>query len=214
LIAVTAAILPAPTLLRAVQAVISMTETGNEDERDRDYDSAYELLSGYHEVDGRGLPHKRYFEYGSEGDIAGRKAIARLLRADEPLDPTFRHVLANLFDPDPANVLNRSRNPIEAAAAEGLAIGRVIKIALRSQSRPRNPAAELEIMHHLSCSVFRNRLSPTDAVKEACKKFNLDQRRMWAIWTKVKTDQNSWAKLVSEMASDPDAISGGRWRRS
>jgi hypothetical protein len=81
------------------------------------------LLSGYHDRS-RLRPEKKYLKAGEE--FIGRKAIARLLRSDKPVDQTILLRLAALFDPDP-----EAPPFIELSAIE-----RRLEFAPRNANRP------------------------------------------------------------------------------
>ena len=67
-----------------------------------DLQLAWMLLGGYVDVDHRGRRRSRYLKEGSQEEVDARRAIARLLRSNGPLDRQLRTALAGLFDPDPA----------------------------------------------------------------------------------------------------------------
>jgi hypothetical protein len=61
---------------------------------DEDYKRAYELLNGVHERDAK----RRYFDPGSKEEELACKALARLLRSDEPFPRELGILLAAHFD--------------------------------------------------------------------------------------------------------------------
>src|SRR6516162_2516430 len=65
-----------------------------------DLQLARELLGGYCDQDRRGRLRSRYLKEGSQEEVDARRAIARLLRSNDPLDRQLRTALAGLFDPD------------------------------------------------------------------------------------------------------------------
>jgi hypothetical protein len=66
-----------------------------------DLSAARALLDGYIEKDGKARRLK-YWKRGSAEEALARKALARLLRSDVPLDRQLRGQLADLFDPPPS----------------------------------------------------------------------------------------------------------------
>jgi hypothetical protein len=72
----------------------------NEYTRDEleDLKRAYDLLGGYAERGEDGLPRQQYF--AGDDEIVARRALARLLRNQKPLDSLIRRLLAALIDPD------------------------------------------------------------------------------------------------------------------
>jgi hypothetical protein len=67
-----------------------------------DLSEARALLGGYVEEDAKGRRHLKYLRPGSPEERSARQALARVLRANDPLDRQLRTRLAGLFDPDPS----------------------------------------------------------------------------------------------------------------
>jgi hypothetical protein len=104
------------------------------------------LLGGYQDRSRR-RPEKKYLELGEE--YIGRKAIARLLRSNKPVDQTILLRLAALFDPDPEappfielsaierrlEFVPRNANRPITAEISRLELARAFKTALAAKGR-------------------------------------------------------------------------------
>jgi hypothetical protein len=64
-----------------------------------------DLLQAIAFLHGRRGPHGgiEYSKPGSFEERSGRRALVQLLRAPQPLSRIVRHMLANLFDPEPSD---------------------------------------------------------------------------------------------------------------
>jgi hypothetical protein len=92
-----------------------------------------------------------------------RKALARVLRADTPLDRGLRHMLAAVFDPDRAEPF-LCGHPDEMPASYGWLAGeRVATLKFRSKTRRKSPIRDLII----ACAIAKNRADKNISVEEA-----------------------------------------------
>ncbi len=96
---------------------------------DSDLRLARALLDGFVERNARGRLRTDYLKRASPEELNARRAMARLLRGDQPLDRQLRESLAGLFDPappewEPREIKLESRRPgrfIDHAAATQVA---------------------------------------------------------------------------------------------
>ena len=133
-----------------------------------DLQLAWMLLGGYVDVDHRGRCRSRYLKKGSQEEVDARRAIARLLRSNGPLDRQLRTNLANLFDPDPPESEQRK-----------------IKIVSQGRGRYRDHVGNTQIAYHVWGEVSAGR-KVVAAINSAVEKFGVSEELVKQIWGKYR----------------------------
>ena len=135
---------------------------------DSDLQSVRALLDGYVEEDHRGRRRSKYFKRGSRDELDARRAIARLLRSNGPLDRQLRTNLANLFDPDPPESEQRK-----------------IEIAFQARGRYRDHVRNTQIAYHVWGEVSAGR-KVVAAINSAVEKFEVSEELVKQIWGRYR----------------------------
>jgi hypothetical protein len=127
------------------------------------------LLTGFNVHSSKGLPKKQYLKANEE--LVARKALARLLRNQKPLDQAIRSRLAALFDPETetAPFCSFDLAPIER------------QLTFKTRHRGARTTAA---MSRLEIAIAFNRLqaksSRKDALEEIAKRFAISTRTVEA----------------------------------
>jgi len=162
---------------------------GEDNEEVADLRHAYGLLGGISERGPDGLPTRRYMLDGSPEEIAARKALARLLRSQGPLDGLVRQLLAGLFDPTPFKYF--TKGPLSDKEAQESRADRQIrfkKIGRRNREDDRR--------FKLASDIWENAKeygSVESAVVATAAKYNISESAVWKAWKQFKA--KSWARL-------------------
>ena len=126
------------------------------------------LLGGYTDQDRRGRRRSRYLKEGSQQEVDARRAIARLLRSNGPLDRQLRTNLADLFEPSPPAWEQRK-----------------IRIVSRRRGRPIDHISNTQIAEHVWEQV-RAGAKVTAAIESAADEFGVEPETVTKIWGKYK----------------------------
>jgi hypothetical protein len=131
----------------------------------QDLQSAYMLLAGDFVRDQKGLPTRSYLKGNSE--IEARRALARLLRSQKPLDSSLRQMLASLFDPRPSDTDQiLETNPIE----------RSISFKKRGRGRGVEPMRHLAIADMVFSRQYgQPRRKATDVISELANELDISE---------------------------------------
>jgi hypothetical protein len=142
-----------------------MTKLTPEEEAKQDVLAAMAYLGGFTKTGGRGIPQKRYYAEKSTEAQFCRAALARVLRANRPLDRQLRDMLATMFDPSPE--------------ARSVWSERVLRAAFRK--KPKDDVANT----HMAWFVWERRkagATTESAIREAMAQFNVSRERMYQLW--------------------------------
>jgi hypothetical protein len=126
-----------------------------------DLERARLLLIGYVN-EGKGRMRTRHLPEGEQADQA-RRAMARLLRSDRPLDRELREHLADLFDP-PAW---QQRKIVFKFLHRGKSIDHI---------------ANTQVVSHVQ-DELRARKRMRQAIKSAAEKFSISETRVKKVWS-------------------------------
>jgi hypothetical protein len=130
---------------------------------------ARELLGGYCDQDRRGRLRSRYLKEGSQEEVDARRAIARLLRSNDPLDRQLRTALAGLFDPDGPPALEQ----------------RKISIVWRRRGGHIDHRANTQIAEHIRAERIAGKAFD-DAIESAVEKFSVSEELAKQIWGRYR----------------------------
>ena len=126
------------------------------------------LLGGYCDQDRRGRLRSRYLKEGSQEEVDARRAIARLLRSNAPLDRQLRTGLAGLFDPGPPALDQRK-----------------ITIVWRRRGRYIDHLSNTQIGEHIRAERIAGKAFD-DAIESAVREFRVSEERAKQIWGKYR----------------------------
>jgi hypothetical protein len=107
-----------------------------------------------------------YFQRGSNVDIEGRRAIARLLRSQEPLNPEYREILAALFDPE---------------TCHHYAVEREIIFKFQRGRRRRSKVEEHIYTTYID-NYIRSGMNVADAITATAKRVVVGEKHLMRIW--------------------------------
>lgn len=160
--------------------------TGLEDESDGR--RALALLEGVETKDKGGLPRTEYLVDGSPEEEESRRAIARLLRGNAPLDSRLRRRLADLFDGG-------------SAVAAALFHPRPARLEIKLMGRANSESAR---RHELARAVWREKRgtgkSLEEAAYEVALRHKLHERSVWNAWQQFRP------LIELEEKLDPDSL--------
>jgi hypothetical protein len=142
-----------------------MTKLNSEEQANQDAMAAMAYLGGFVNKGGRGIPQQRYYNEKSTEAQFCRAALARILRANRPLDQQLCDMLATMFDPSPE--------------AGSLWSERVLRAGFRK--KPKDHFAN----SHMAWFVWERRkagATTESAIKEAMAQFNVSRERMYKLW--------------------------------
>jgi hypothetical protein len=158
-----------------------MTKLTSEEEANQDVLAAMAYLGGFINKGGRGIPQQRYYDEKSTEARFCRAALARVLRANRPLDQQLRDMLATMFDPSPET---------GSAWSE-----RVLRTGFRK--KPKDHFANT----HMAWFVWERRkggATTESAIREAMAQFNVSRERMYDLWGIYKPKfELVWGQLSS-----------------
>jgi hypothetical protein len=143
---------------------------------DSDLQLATMLLGGFIKQD-----RTRYLEEGTSEELDARRALARLLRSNRPLDRQLRTSLADLLDPDPP-----AWEP------------RKIKFVSRRQGQHTDYAKNTQIALHVRDKV-REGSKVKDAIKSAADAYAVSEDAVKKIWSRYR-------RLLEQ--TSPNAVAG------
>lgn len=140
---------------------------------------ALTLLDGFIQNNENGLPEQHYLAETKEDE--GRRALARLLRSDAPLDRHIRHTLAALFEPN--DVTDEHGRPWPYVPNS-----RQLKFEFRSKKRRPDHVRNSAIAQYVN-SRIKGDDSVEKTIANAAEKFDLSEDTIKTIWRKYR-----WAK--------------------
>jgi hypothetical protein len=133
------------------------------------------LLGGSIEQDSRGRLQLVYLEEGTADELSARRALARILRSDAPLDHQIRSKLAELFDPDGAWLEERK-----------------ISFPFRRRGKPTDHAAAIQVFAYVNDRRKKTKKNPkatlVKAFADAALKFSISEemaKRYWRHYSKL-----------------------------
>jgi len=127
------------------------------------------LLGGYTHQNRRGRRRSRYLKEGSQQEVDARRAIARLLRSNGPLDRQLRTNLADLFEPSLPPAWEQ----------------RKITIGSRRRGRRVDHISNTQIAEHVWEQVGAG-AKVTAAIESAADEFGVEPETITKIWGKYK----------------------------
>jgi hypothetical protein len=126
------------------------------------------LLSGFVEQGSDGRLRSKYLQARTREELDARRAIARLLRGNGPLDRQLRDRLADLFDPS-------------SAAGEP----RKIELVNRARGRTNDPIANTQIAEAVWNTVVAGQ-TITKAIDAAVGQFSVSEDLVKKIWGRYR----------------------------
>jgi hypothetical protein len=140
----------------------------HENRQDSDLDRSATLLSGIYNKNGL----HRYLDREEENQP--RKAIARLLLSDQPLERALRVMLAALFDPDAPQVSETGAaiSSDEQATME-LVGDRILQFGFRSKKRRPQLVRDIIMESWINVRIATDGISVEAALAEAADKFGV-----------------------------------------
>jgi hypothetical protein len=148
---------------------------------------AHYLLHGFMEEDRRGVPHWKFFDREGIDEKEARRALARLLRSDQPIQHELRVMLARLVDPDdyqwaPGNALAAARaGAMEAYCADDLAQHQKIKLGFRGREQ-RWPLGKKSFLEREVAQRVKGGATVEGAIGEVAEKFGVSEGIVKKYW--------------------------------
>jgi hypothetical protein len=148
---------------------------------------AHYLLHGFMEEGRRGVPHWKFFDREGIDEKEARRALARLLRSDQPIQHELRVMLARLIDPDdyqwaPADVLAAVRaGALETYSADGLAQHQKIKFGFRGRKQ-RRPLGKKSFLERKVAQRVKGGATVEAAIGEVAEKFGVSEGIVKKYW--------------------------------
>jgi hypothetical protein len=136
-----------------------------------DFQLVQALLGGSIEQDARGRLRLVYLKEGAAEELAARRALAKLLRSDAPLNHQIRSKLAELFDPDVAWLEERK-----------------ISISFRGRGPPTDPAAGAQVFLRVNDIIKKSGATLNRAFAEVALEFEISDemvKRYWRRYSRV-----------------------------
>jgi hypothetical protein len=158
-----------------------------DDDFKNDVRSGYVYLAGFIEYDARGVPRRRFYKEGSKKSDQCRRALARVLRSENPLRKSLprqlREMLADMFEPEePGSIWGE----------------RKLTASNRANRRPRDHGAN----SHLTSFVWgrvKAGAGVDAAISEAIDKFGVSRERMYKLWAEFRPIyEKVWGPLQNQ----------------
>jgi hypothetical protein len=130
-----------------------------------DLELAQALLRGSIEQDARGRLRLVYLKEGTAEDLAARRALARILRSDAPLNYQIRSKLAELFEPDVAWLEERK-----------------ISFSFRGRGKPTDHAAAVQVFICVNDGLKKPGATLNRAYAEVAQEFGMSEEMAKKYW--------------------------------
>jgi hypothetical protein len=121
-----------------------------------------------------------------------RKALARVLRADTPMDRGLRHMLAAVFDSDRAEPFLCGHPDEVAAGYAWLAGERVATLKFRSKTRRKSPLKDVIIADAIAERRHTKMISLEKALAEIAEERGIGYNTAEAAWKAWKKVSRFW----------------------